>query len=58
MSVYISDIVEEDTIDCGVCGKTFDANEITIDDFNFVWDSLVHTDCCSDCFNITKKEVV
>ena len=55
MSTYIIDIVEEDIICCGVCNKTFDTNEITTDDFSFAWDNVVHTDCCNDCFNDTKK---
>ena len=58
MSTYIIDIVEEDTIVCNVCKKTFNTNEITTDDFNFAWDNLVHIDSCSDCFNSIKKEVV
>ncbi len=55
MSTYIVDIVEEDTIACDVCEKTFNTGEITTDDFNFAWDNLVYVDCCSDCFNKTKK---
>jgi len=51
MSTYIIDIVEEDTITCDVCKKTFKTDEITTDDFNFAWDNLVHTDCCNDCFD-------
>ena len=51
MSIYISDIVEENTIDCNVCKKTFNTNEITTDDFNFAWDNYVATDCCNECFD-------
>ena len=51
MSTYIVDIVEEDTIACDVCEKTFNTGEITTDDFNFAWDNLVTTDCCSSCFS-------
>tara|TARA_R100000995_G_scaffold3085_1_gene1842 strand:- start:476 stop:667 length:192 start_codon:yes stop_codon:yes gene_type:complete len=49
MSTYISTIVEEDEITCGVCEKTFDTNEITTDDFYFAWDNMVSTDCCRSC---------
>ena len=59
MSIYISDIVEENTIDCNVCKKTFNTNEITTDDFNFAWDNYVTTDCCSNCshkFLVEKME--
>ena len=51
MSIYISDIVEENTIDCNVCKKTFNTNEITTDDFNFAWDNYVATDCCNECID-------
>ena len=51
MSIYIIDIVEENTIDCNVCKKTFNTNEITTDDFNFAWDNYVATDCCNECFD-------
>ena len=54
MSTYITDIVEEDTITCYICEKTFDTNEITTDDFNFAWDNDVDEDCCNECFNIKK----
>ena len=56
MSIYIIDIVEENTIDCNVCKKTFNTNEITTDDFNFAWDNLVSTDCCSSCFPKVRRE--
>ena len=49
MSIYISNIVEEDTIACEVCEQTFNTNEITTDDFNFAWDNIVSIDCCSSC---------
>ena len=49
MSIYINDIVEENTINCNVCKKTFKTDEITTDDFNFAWDNYVHTDCCNEC---------
>ena len=52
MSTYISDIVDENTVTCEVCKETFKADEITTDDFNFAWDNLVTTDCCSSCFSI------
>ena len=58
MSTYISTITEEDIITCNICEETFDANEITTDDFNFAWDNLVTTDCCSNCFSVVKKEKV
>ena len=51
MSTYISDIVDENTVTCEVCKETFKADEITTDDFNFAWDNLVTTDCCSSCFS-------
>ena len=49
MSQYISDIVEEDTIECLVCNQVFDTDKITLEDYNFAWDGYVHTDCCSKC---------
>ena len=56
MSTYISDVTEEETITCNVCKETFDTDEITTDDFNFAWDNLVTTDCCSGCFSKVRKE--
>lgn len=55
MSTYIADVIEEETITCNVCEETFDTDEITIDDFNFAWDNLVTTDCCSGCFSKVRK---
>ena len=55
MSTYIYNIVEEDTIACGVCEQTFNTNEITTDDFNFAWDNIVSIDCCNECFSISKN---
>ena len=49
MSTYISNIIEEDTIDCGLCKKSFNTNEITTDDFNFAWDNVFSVDCCRSC---------
>lgn len=49
MSTYLSNVVEDDTITCGVCNKTFITDEFTVDDWNFAWDNRVHTDCCNDC---------
>ena len=49
MSVYVNSIVDEDTITCGVCLKSFNTDEITTDDYYFAWDNVVHTDCCSKC---------
>ena len=57
MSTYICDIVEENTVVCGVCKDTYATNEITTDDFNFAWDNLVSTDCCSSCFPKVSLEV-
>ena len=55
MSTYIIDIVEEDTIVCNVCKKTFNTNEITTDDFNFAWDNIFSVDCCSNCSSELSK---
>ena len=55
MAVYISDILEEKTIDCEVCEETFKTDEITTDDFNFAWDNLVTVDCCSKCSQTNSK---
>ncbi len=56
VSEHIINIVEENTIVCNVCNKTFNTDEITTDDFNFAWDNLVHTDCCNDCYMENKNE--
>jgi hypothetical protein len=56
MSTFISDIVDKDVIACEVCKETFKADEITTDDFNFAWDNLVTTDCCSSCFPKVRRE--
>ena len=49
MAQYISDIIEEDTIKCNVCNKTFNTDLITLDEYNFSWDNYVTTDCCNQC---------
>ena len=49
MSQYLSDIVEEDSIQCSVCSKDFIVKELTLDDWNFAHDGYVNSDCCSDC---------
>ena len=49
MAQYLSDIVEEDSIQCSVCEKDFIVKELTIDDWNFTWDNFVRSDCCSEC---------
>lgn len=58
MSIYLYSIVEEDKINCGVCHKVME-DDATTDDYVFAWDELVHTDCCSDCYEkvMIKKEI-
>ena len=57
MAQYIAEILMEEFVTCENCNKTFNTNEITVDDFNFSWgnltddDNLVTKDCCSDCFD-------
>ena len=53
MSTFISDIVDEEVIDCEVCNETFKTDKITTDDFNFTWDNG-YVDCCRNCFDIDK----
>ena len=49
MSQYLSDIIEDDTIQCSVCQKYFSVDTLTIDDWSFTHDGFVTSDCCSDC---------
>jgi uncharacterized protein (DUF2225 family) len=49
MSEYIINITEEETIQCQVCNKVFNTNEITTDDYYFAWDNIVDVDCCAEC---------
>tara|TARA_R100001510_G_C7632538_1_gene191173 strand:- start:28 stop:219 length:192 start_codon:yes stop_codon:yes gene_type:complete len=51
MAQYISDIIEDDTVTCDECNKTFNTQEITVDDWLFEWDNIVTQDCCSNCAN-------
>tara|TARA_Y100000401_G_C8285983_1_gene206068 strand:+ start:608 stop:781 length:174 start_codon:yes stop_codon:yes gene_type:complete len=48
MAQYLYEIVEFDTLSCGVCHKIME-EDATTDDYNFAWDNYVHTDCCSEC---------
>ena len=49
MAQYIADIIEDDTVSCQGCSKTFITKEITTDDWWFEWDYEVSQDCCSEC---------
>lgn len=49
MAKYIIDITEEETIQCHVCSKVFNTEEITTDDYYFAWDNIVDVDCCAEC---------
>ena len=49
MSHPLSDIVEEETVTCGGCGKEFAVEDMTDDDWNFQWDGEVKHDCCNPC---------
>ena len=49
MSQPLSEIVEEKTVKCGVCGKAFNVQDMSLDDCNFAWDLEVETDCCNEC---------
>ena len=49
MSQQLSDIVEEETVTCGGCGKEFDVEGMTTDDWHFQWDGEVKRDCCNPC---------
>lgn len=53
MSTYLYEIVEDEVLSCSVCKKIME-EDATTDDFNFAWDNLVSTDCCSDCFDKVK----
>tara|TARA_R110000803_G_scaffold23027_1_gene56753 strand:- start:322 stop:504 length:183 start_codon:yes stop_codon:yes gene_type:complete len=57
MSSYISEIIDEDIISCECCKKTFNTDEITLDDFNFAWDNYTNIDCCSECATDNLKEI-
>ena len=56
MAQYLSDIIEDDTITCDGCNRTFNAQEITTDDWWFEWDYEVNQDCCSECKGEIKME--
>ena len=43
MAKYLYDIVDDDTLYCGVCHKVME-EDATTDDYNFAWDNYVHTD--------------
>ena len=49
MSQPLSEIVEEKTVKCGVCGKAFNVQDMSLDDWNFAWDNIVSIDCCNEC---------
>ena len=49
MSQPLSEIVEEKTVKCGVCGKAFNVQDMSLDDWNFAWDLEVETACCNAC---------
>tara|TARA_R110000787_G_scaffold240788_1_gene346950 strand:- start:312 stop:491 length:180 start_codon:yes stop_codon:yes gene_type:complete len=49
MASFIIDITEEETIQCHVCNKVFNTEEITTDDYYFAWDNTVDVDCCAEC---------
>ena len=57
MSIYLYSIIEEDKITCGICNKVM-PDDATTDDYVFAWDEVVHTDCCSECYEkgFNKKE--
>ena len=51
MAEYLSNIIEETLVTCGVCKKEFEVNDMTTDDWNFAWDNRTETDCCNDCIS-------
>ena len=53
MAQYLSDIVEEEVLECTVCRKQFIVEGLTLDDWNFTWDGML-IDCCSDCADSSK----
>ena len=55
MAEYLSNIIEETLVTCGVCKKEFDVNDMTIDDWNFAWDNRTKIDCCNDCISEENK---
>ena len=55
MASFIIDITEEETIQCHICNKVFNTEEITTDDYYFAWDNIVDVDSCAECS--TKENV-
>ena len=51
MAAYLDTVIEDDTIECGVCEKTFEVSGMTLDDWNFTWDQDIKSDCCNSCVN-------
>jgi len=55
MSQFISDIVDELTVECHICNQVFNTNEITLDDYHFGWDGNPNEDCCKECQGLLLK---
>ena len=54
MTQNLNYIIEEDSIQCSICKKYFNVDEITLQDWNFSNDGFVDINSCSNCS--TKQE--